>query len=325
MSSRRSSKTEKQSASDRADEAAHDEPSRRSSRVSILKARRDRSRASSRRSRQTQEVVNAEKSNETYTPTIPDMNGPPKPQQRKISKLRSLLCCTSSSNVDGDESAVPSKKTTTIPATSNRVPTPDKAEAQTGDSSTVESRDPPYVKDEKIQPIVSADQSQPKEEDHAAPSDVDVQGEGTSATVGQSETAPKTAPTEPEEQEHLAATSNGVIPEEKTNGIEPQNEPTVGVEAPPAEESADKKVSRGEEEEDVHEEDAQSVTVLPPPPPLPVPEPPVAPDAGEQQWLLPPPVPHLQNRKCLVLDLDETLVHSSFKVRSSRSQQTLLA
>ena len=34
----------------------------------------------------------------------------------------------------------------------------------------------------------------------------------------------------------------------------------------------------------------------------------------KQQWLLPPLQPHFQGKKCLVLDLDETLVHSSFKV-----------
>lgn len=45
--------------------------------------------------------------------------------------------------------------------------------------------------------------------------------------------------------------------------------------------------------------------ILPGPPPTP----------GKQSaWLLPPPLPHLRGRKCLVLDLDETLVHSSFKV-----------
>ncbi|RKF61662.1 putative plasma membrane phosphatase required for sodium stress response [Erysiphe neolycopersici] len=38
--------------------------------------------------------------------------------------------------------------------------------------------------------------------------------------------------------------------------------------------------------------------------------------ASEQkkQWLLPPIEPHFKGKKCLVLDLDETLVHSSFKV-----------
>jgi TFIIF-interacting CTD phosphatase-like protein len=34
----------------------------------------------------------------------------------------------------------------------------------------------------------------------------------------------------------------------------------------------------------------------------------------KQAWLLPPVQPRLHGRKCLVLDLDETLVHSSFKI-----------
>lgn len=39
------------------------------------------------------------------------------------------------------------------------------------------------------------------------------------------------------------------------------------------------------------------------------------PDEEEQQrWLLPPLRPEFEGKKCLVLDLDETLVHSSFKV-----------
>lgn len=36
--------------------------------------------------------------------------------------------------------------------------------------------------------------------------------------------------------------------------------------------------------------------------------------ADQHQWLLPPQATRFQRRKCLVLDLDETLVHSSFKV-----------
>ena len=35
-------------------------------------------------------------------------------------------------------------------------------------------------------------------------------------------------------------------------------------------------------------------------------------------WLLPPLQPRFQGKKCLVLDLDETLVHSSFKVSSKK-------
>lgn len=77
---------------------------------------------------------------------------------------------------------------------------------------------------------------------------------------------------------------------------------------------------------DVARQEAHDVA-LPPPPPGPGPGPMVTsviplteegPSAPEpQKWLLPPITPELKGRKCLVLDLDETLVHSSFKVCSS--------
>ena len=55
---------------------------------------------------------------------------------------------------------------------------------------------------------------------------------------------------------------------------------------------------------------------LPPPPPRVNKEQEPLPTVGQekQQWLLPPAQAPLKGRKCLVLDLDETLVHSSFKV-----------
>lgn len=66
-----------------------------------------------------------------------------------------------------------------------------------------------------------------------------------------------------------------------------------------------------------HEEETTLPAKIPPPPPPQVPmgkQIQIATPERPQQWLLPPPLPHLRNRKCLVLDLDETLVHSSFKV-----------
>jgi RNA polymerase II subunit A small phosphatase-like protein len=68
---------------------------------------------------------------------------------------------------------------------------------------------------------------------------------------------------------------------------------------------------------------------VPPPPPGPVPAAPNAPTNTliesspvfapdqPQRFLLPPQAPEFKGRKCLVLDLDETLVHSSFKVSNS--------
>ena len=43
------------------------------------------------------------------------------------------------------------------------------------------------------------------------------------------------------------------------------------------------------------------------------------------KWLLPPIRPEFRGKKCLVLDLDETLVHSSFKVISVRKIYRLLS
>jgi carboxy-terminal domain RNA polymerase II polypeptide A small phosphatase len=73
--------------------------------------------------------------------------------------------------------------------------------------------------------------------------------------------------------------------------------------------------------------DASAVKIdLPPPPPLADRRaqvhvtPPQTPEAAasghteEPKWLLPPITPEHKGKKCLVLDLDETLVHSSFKV-----------
>jgi RNA polymerase II subunit A small phosphatase-like protein len=68
-----------------------------------------------------------------------------------------------------------------------------------------------------------------------------------------------------------------------------------------------------------------SLPRVPPPPPGPVPavpnapantlieSPPVFAPDQPQRFLLPPQAPEHKGRKCLVLDLDETLVHSSFK------------
>ncbi|GJN70536.1 plasma membrane phosphatase required for sodium stress response [Purpureocillium lilacinum] len=84
--------------------------------------------------------------------------------------------------------------------------------------------------------------------------------------------------------------------------------------APPSEESPEPSAA-------VESEQPQQKTVPPPPPgpgpavvtPLPLTEA-ASPAPEPQKWLLPPIAPEHKGRKCLVLDLDETLVHSSFKI-----------
>ncbi|KAK1510952.1 NLI interacting factor-like phosphatase [Colletotrichum costaricense] len=90
---------------------------------------------------------------------------------------------------------------------------------------------------------------------------------------------------------------------------------------------ADKKDAEGDEAmpdatpepEEKHQipppvEDAPTSQQLPPPPPNPPVSAPIDEAIPEQKFLLPPIAPEFKGKKCLVLDLDETLVHSSFKI-----------
>lgn len=312
--SRRSSRTNKQG-SEKTEEAAQDEPSRRSSKVSILRSKRDHSRASSRRSRQTQNGGNAEESKEA---TAMPKDSPSKPQQKKSpSKFLAFLGCCSSSEVDADDTALPAKKTTMRPPASNRLPTPDKAEAPTGDSSTVESGEP-YL-DEKAHSTVSADQ--PGEEDrNVKPATASVQADGPSADAKQPEVSGQKDQTNDVAPHDQTGIVTGSVPEvtadANTQDLEGQSTspaedlPSASTATIPKDFGTD-----GQEEVTSHQEMQLPVVIPPPPPPLP-PAPP-APARGYEDAahpLLPAPLPHLSGRKCLVLDLDETLVHSSFKV-----------
>lgn len=116
----------------------------------------------------------------------------------------------------------------------------------------------------------------------------------------------------------------------------PTTSPAVTVE-PPVENEAPPEIAT--EEEDVVMKDASTgdatdniiasvpeeptLRTIPPPPPGPAPPvaSPLVPftEASSsalepQKAILPPLAPELKGRKCLVLDLDETLVHSSFKI-----------
>lgn len=123
--------------------------------------------------------------------------------------------------------------------------------------------------------------------------------------------------------------------------------PVISVEAPHAAASSDvdtaaETIPEKDGEGDIQMTDADSsarhgttVTTteetypaVPPPPPGPVPAVPNAPTTTlaenprtlvpeqSQKFLLPSQAPEFKGKKCLVLDLDETLVHSSFKVCS---------
>ncbi|KAG0153303.1 hypothetical protein PDIDSM_5153 [Penicillium digitatum] len=314
ISSRRSLRANKQG-SERTEEAAQDEPSRRSSKVSILRSKRDHSRASSGRSRQTQNEVNAEEGKEAAN--TPD-DSASKPQQKKSSsKFLSFLGCCSSSDVDADDTTLPAKKTTMRPPASNRLPTPDKTEVPTGDSSTVESREP-YL-DEKANSTVSADQ--PGEEDrNVLPAVASVQADGPSADAKQPEISGQKDQTNDVAPPDHTGIVTGSVPEvkadETTHEWEGQSTSITEDLTSASTSIIPKDFGTNSQEEVTSHQEMEIPVVIPPPPPPPAPPAPSVRGQYEDaaQPLLPAPLPHLSGRKCLVLDLDETLVHSSFKV-----------
>lgn len=112
--------------------------------------------------------------------------------------------------------------------------------------------------------------------------------------------------------------SNVVVPPSPTTHVLPEDETagvTSGAVVPPgstgvesAEESDESSMLGEDEERKIEEEDEEERLILNGGAGIPI-----GPD-GVPRPLLPPIAPHHAGRKCLVLDLDETLVHSSFKV-----------
>lgn len=328
--SRSSSKVDKQSTLDKTQETVHDdsENTLRGSKRSILKGRRDRSRGSSRRSRrQNQDSASVENQK---TPTGPEA---PQPEKKKVSlRIFAFLSCCSSSNVDSDDTAIPAKKTVKRQSLSNRQPTPEKTEPTPADQSTTGPREQDQYREEKPNPTVTSNQSptQVEEERDVALQEKDAQFNETAATSDQiqpdhgpatvqkdydgqaSTSAPRDAAPMPspvlekdespaqKSEEHVQSPS---VTWDQSVDDSPVADPSKAMAKPLAE-------TDPKEEVQYYSHDEEAMGIPPPPPPMAPP----SQEGIQQQWLLPPAVPPLQNRKCLVLDLDETLVHSSFKV-----------
>lgn len=249
--------------------------------------------------------------NPTTTPSASQPSSPAgAPQRRKKGGLLSLLgCCGVPDNanaLDGGEDPLPSHKLEKIPqrqlTSSRRTITPSE-QTQTGGSKT--------------QLQEKEGHGQPGSSQDASKSTKRVSG----STVGDRDSDSK--------QTTVAGASGPSI---TVNPPITENHEGDGAAAGP---SASKDADGDIEMADVAPVPTQSAAKteeqyqkpMPPPPPGPIPNaspPPAIPEdqsaavaseqVPEQKWLLPPIEPHMKGKKCLVLDLDETLVHSSFKV-----------
>ncbi|KAF9889929.1 hypothetical protein FE257_006801 [Aspergillus nanangensis] len=327
--SKASLKADHQATSETSQEPTNDDSEKtlRSSRRSLLKGRRDRSKASSMRSRrQNQEAASMEE-NKATGPDLQDQANPEK-RSKASHRLFAFLSCCSSTDVDPEDTAIPAKRTARRPSAPSTQPTPEKPEVNAGDSSTAESKEQTYNRDEKPSATVISDQSPSQVDEErtvGAPDSSQLDGSKSdqiSKNVPEKDkledrngSQHEHAATDSQKTEAPARTSQDFVtaPIPAHNAGERSSPNTNGEVTIPA---VAETTPKDELKHSSHEEEATKIPVdLPPPPPVP---PGKEIQSGQpdrqQQWLLPTALPHLRDRKCLVLDLDETLVHSSFKV-----------
>lgn len=170
--------------------------------------------------------------------------------------------------------------------------------------STAETTEPPAAtetRDPPLPPLPASNVSSPPEVDT---------GQSMEATPVIAGTAPPQM-IEPDQ----SVAEQGTTINDRTAQQEQADSDIAMVDAPPL-------TTAAEEPSATARELTQAQVNLPPPPPRIGQETTTSGSSAvtpsdKQRWLLPPLQPHFKGRKCLVLDLDETLVHSSFKVRTS--------
>lgn len=279
------------------------------SRTNLTKRRRDPSESSSRRSHRNEQDKNqSTRKDQTEESNHARTERKPKSQSRFFSILN---CCSSSvSDNENDGPDLPAKKAEPRQPLSLRQPL--EKPVSTGTQSTPTESKEQEPLDEKTGEYAG---TQPVEE-IAAPS--------TAIS-----TQPATLPSSSETTQEASASRQeptyqyGVVPD-MVPSVDSKDENEEAIEEEPENEAVEELRETNdiampeapiiaETEEERKTETHEVVVAQPPAPDVILPGPPPTP--GKQSaWLLPPPLPHLRGRKCLVLDLDETLVHSSFKV-----------
>ncbi|KIX07297.1 uncharacterized protein Z518_01950 [Rhinocladiella mackenziei CBS 650.93] len=322
---------------------------RRGSKRSLL----SRSRNNSRSSRRSARVLRASESAKEPVPPLPQAGSLRTGKKSRGGLLAFLNCCSPSELSDDTKSDDPdvSAKKIKIQSTPQRTSRPqDQNEVVVENEKTLEAKTPgderalqgrPGEEEEgelsEKKPL--EDYARPREDAYhervasrasgtiptstsAEPSAGDQgisfgeqsQAKTTTVTTAEQSTKPdlNVIVATPIQPEHPAETQRYEGASKRSSDVEMQD-------APPAVPDVDEEPV----DEPPQPAELQPQAPLPPPPPLAKRQeqiaskevPPVPQAASEKQtWLLPPIQPHLKGRKCLVLDLDETLVHSSFKI-----------
>lgn len=283
----------------------------------------------------------------------------PKKRGGFLSFLNCCSAPENANTVDGGDQAVPAKKARVLQQKPGRQPTPAvKANASAGESTTGESKEvaeesiggPEYS---ELKPAAKPTMITRSSKDKVPAEQPVAQAVPVSSTAETTE-PPAATETRDSPLPPLPASNVSSPPEVKADQAM-EVTPVIAGTAPPQliepEESVaeqgttinDRTLQQEQADSDIAMVDASPLATaqdepptttreatqpqvnLPPPPPrnaqdtTPSVSSVVTP-SDKQRWLLPPLQPHFKGRKCLVLDLDETLVHSSFKVRTLLQQ-----
>ena len=322
--------------------------SRRVSKEIIREKSRSGSLASrhSKQEKLTRTSLTAEEKAKASPPAVSSSTAKPK----KGKFLSFLNCCGSSdnANLEATEPAVPPRKANVLQSKRDRQPAPlGKTSPSGGAVSDPGSKETPvdtiggtpyteHKAAEKPKMITQRSKEMTGTENTANAS-----GKGAAQRSNETQTLPSAGSSGPAtavpDEDPLSAQGSAVLPPnppqvipieesvavqgEAVNDRTPQQEQLDGdipmTEAPPIAPEVEDSTRNAEPQQN----DSSNQITLPPPPPRdsqarPTPQRERSPGPERQQWLLPPLQPRFKGKKCLVLDLDETLVHSSFKVRA---------
>ncbi|KAF2677827.1 NIF-domain-containing protein [Lentithecium fluviatile CBS 122367] len=315
----------------------------RGSKRSFLGKRRAGSTASSKRSQQQQAAAASEKTEQVPpVPTAENREGSTRSKTRKSGGLLSCLPCFApkETRTTGDETpAENAKQAAKVKPVRTTQATPVKKQDPTAESSTADSKEP--LDEKSAAETYGADRlEKPHGDGTTEPPSNDTPPKIVARSSSKKQSTEQPLPPLPNQPGTLQTGHPQINVQSPTPGTTP-------VQPRPSHEQQqiihDRTQSQEEKDQDIemkdvplaasevrHEADESSSETqnevppkvdLPPPPPLEQRRDAVRDQVSEtsvsepqQKYLLGPLRPEFKGKKCLVLDLDETLVHSSFKI-----------
>jgi RNA polymerase II subunit A small phosphatase-like protein len=246
------------------------------------------------------------------------------PKQKKRPKFFSFLCCGKS---DGDDLQAP-KKVERPTATRTSVPAPVPPPKDNLPSSSTQNQSDGNALNEKTSPPRTDAALLPLIPDSRSPDGINNKVDRSRLQTGSSSSSPQIAV---QEATPTAPVNGDALIHDRTPEQEQLDRDIEGNDGGPTVPIAANEVPGFQDELQPNDSmnqpgnrDSKAKIDLPPPPPLADRQAQLANHEGSpiredpshgQKWLLPPQRAEFKGKKCLVLDLDETLVHSSFKVR----------